>query len=255
VCAFVGALRETGQRAVVLARLPHGVRRVIRAGLAATAVLVGFGAVVVGAGLATHAGRAATLMGSLDGGVSASLLMAAVSMAYLPNVAIWGSAWSVGPGFAVGAKTSVTLGGVHLGALPAVPLLAALPANGAPPTLARLAIIAPIGAGLLAGWLLARSTAQTPHAQGPWERQRVMDAGWGLAAGAVAGLLMGILAWLSAGPLGPGRMAQLGPSAWRVGMAVALEVGVLAGATTWLRAWRRPRSVTAVAKAAGADTV
>jgi Family of unknown function (DUF6350) len=256
VCAFVGALRETGQRAVVLARVPHGVRRVMRAGLAATAVLVGFGAALVGAGLATHAGRAATLMGSLDGGVSASLLMAAVSMAYLPNLAIWGSAWSVGPGFAVGAKTSVTLAGVHLGALPAVPLLAALPANGAPPTFARLAIIAPIGAGLVAGWLLARSRVDAPDAQGRWwERQRLMDAVWGLAAGAVAGLLMALLAWLSAGSLGPGRMAELGPSAWHVGMAVALEVGVLTGATTWLLGWRRLRSATAGEETAGAETV
>jgi hypothetical protein len=249
VCAFVGALRETGQRAVVLARVPPGVRRVMRAGLAATAVIVGFGAVLVGAGLATHAGRAATLMSSLDGGVSASLLMAAVSTAYLPNVAIWGSAWSVGPGFAVGAKTSVTLGAVHLGALPAVPLLAALPANGAPPTFARLAILAPIGAGLLAGWLLARSQTHTPDARGPWgERQGLTDAAWGLAAGAVAGLLMGVLAWLSAGPLGPGRMAQLGPSAWRVGIAVAVEVGVIAGATVWLLGWHRLRSARAGAE-------
>jgi hypothetical protein len=250
-CAFVGALRETGQWTVVRARLPEGVRRVMRAGLAATAIIVGFGAAVIGAGLAAHAGRAATMMGSLDGGVSASVLMAAVSMAYLPNVAIWGSAWSVGPGFAVGAKTSVTLGAVHLGALPSVPLLAALPANGAPPTFARLAIIAPIGAGLIAGWLLARSRMHQPAAEGPWwERQRLLDAAWGLAAGAVAGLLMGVLAWLSAGSLGPGRMAQLGPSAWHVGLAVALEVGVIAGTTTWLLGWRRPPLAFAVAEPA-----
>jgi hypothetical protein len=63
------------------------------------------------------------------------------------------------------------------------------------------------------------------------------------------------LAWLSAGPLGPGRMAQLGPSAWRVGIAVALEVGVIAGATTWLLGWRRLRSTTAGAETAGAATV
>jgi Family of unknown function (DUF6350) len=256
VCAFVGALRETGQRAVVLARLPEGLRRVMRAGLAATAVIVGFGAALVGAGLATHSGRAATLMGSLDGGVSASLLMAAVSMAYLPNLAIWGSAWSVGPGFAVGAKTSVTLAGVHLGALPAVPLLAALPANGAPPMFARLALIAPIGAGLLAGWLLARSRAQTPNESGPWwERQRLTDGVWGLAAGAVAGLVMGILAWLSGGPLGPGRVAQLGPSAWHVGIAVTFEVGVLAGLTSWLLGLRRERSGTALEETADAEPV
>ena len=255
-CALVGALRETGQRAAVLARVPDGVRRVLRAGLAATAVIVAFGAVVVGAGLAMHAGRAATVMSNLDGGVSASLLMAAVSVAYLPNVAIWGSAWSVGPGFAVGAKTSVTLGGVHLGAVPAVPLLAALPANGTSPAFARLALIVPIGAGLLAGWLLARTRLLTPTTEGPWwERVRLRDAAWGLVAGAVAGLLMGLLAWLSAGPLGPGRMAQLGPSAWRVGIAVMLEVGLTAAATTWLLGRRQLRSSAAVEETAGAETV
>jgi hypothetical protein len=256
VCAFVGALRETGQRAVVVARLPDSVRRVMRAGLAATAVIVGFGAVLVGAGLALHAGRAATIMSSLDGGVSASVLMAAVSVAYLPNLAIWGSAWSVGPGFAVGTNTSITLGAVHLGTLPAVPLLAALPANGAPPTFARLAIIAPIGAGLLAGWLLARARVHTPNAQGPWwERQRLMDAVWGMAAGAVAGLAMGILAWLSGGSLGPGRMAQLGPSAWHVGIAVTFEVGALAGLTTWLLGWRREQTTATVEEMADAEPV
>ncbi len=255
-CALVGALRETGQRAVVLARVPGGVRRVLRAGLAATAVIVAFGAVVAGAGLAMHAGRAATVMSNLDGGVSASLLMAAVSVAYLPNVAIWGSAWSVGPGFAVGAKTSVTLGGVHLGAMPAVPLLAALPANGPSPAVARLALIVAIAAGLLAGWLLARSRVLTPSAEGPWwERLRLIDAAWGLAAGAVAALLMGLLAWLSAGPLGPGRMAQLGPSAWRVGIAVMLEVGLAAAATTWLHGWRQLRSPAAVEVTVDAESV
>ena len=255
LCAFVGALRETGQRAGVLARVPAGVRSVLRAALAATAVIVGVGAAVVGAGLAMHAGRAATLMGSLDGGVSASLLMAVVSVAYLPNLAIWGSAWAVGPGFAVGAKTSVTLGAVHLGALPAVPLFAALPANGTPPSLARLAILAPIGAGLLAGWLLARSRTQTPSSAGAWwERLRLIDAVWGVVAGSVAGMFMGVLAWLSGGPLGPGRMADLGPSAARVCIAVAFEVGLLAAATSWLLGWRRTRSVAALQEAAGGDT-
>jgi hypothetical protein len=166
------------------------------------------------------------VMGSLHGGVSATLLMAVVSIAYVPNLVVWGSAWSVGPGFAVGAKTSVALSGVHLGAVPALPLFAALPRDGAAPALGLLAVVGPIGGGLLAGWLLARVDAS-------WS--------WGLAAGAIAGSLLGLLAWLSAGPLGPGRMARLGPSAWQVGFAAAVEVGVLAAATSWLIGWRHPR--------------
>ena len=65
---------------------------------------------------------------------------------------------------------------------------------------------------------------------------------------------MGILAWLSAGPLGPGRMAHLGPSAWRVGIAVMLEVGLPAAATTWMLRWRQLRSVAAVEEPADAET-
>jgi uncharacterized protein DUF6350 len=228
VCAGLGALRETGQGAAAAGRLPADVRHAARAGIAAVAVIVGVGALLVVVGLAGHTNRASALMGSLHGGVSAAVLMALVSIAYVPNLAVWGSAWSVGPGFAVGAKTSVAMGGVHLGALPAVPLLAAVP-HSAPP-LGMLAIAAPIGAGLLAGWLLKRTGA---------------DWTWGFAAGAITGATLGVLAWLSAGPLGPGRMAQLGPSAWQVGLAAAAEVGVLAAATAWLLGWRDHQAASA----------
>jgi hypothetical protein len=226
ICVCVGALREAGQGAVVIGRLPIGVRHAARAGLAAAAVIVAVGALLVVAGLGAHAKRASVVMGSLHGGVSATLLMAVVSIAYVPNLVAWGSAWSVGPGFAVGAKTSVALGGVHLGAVPALPLFAALPRDGAAPALGLLAVVGPIGGGLLAGWVLARVDAQ-------WS--------WGLAAGAIAGALLGLLAWLSGGPLGPGRMARLGPSAWQVGFAAAVEVGVLAAATSWLIGLRQLR--------------
>jgi len=119
------------------------------------------------------------------------------------------------------------MGGVHLGALPAVPLFAAIPQSA--PRIGLLALAAPIGAGLLAGWLLKRAS---------------VDWTWGFAAGAIAGAALGVLAWLSAGPLGPGRMAHLGPSAWQVGFAVTVEVGVLAAATSWLLSWRELRATT-----------
>jgi Family of unknown function (DUF6350) len=227
-CAGVGALREAGQGSIALRRLPIGVRHAVRAGLAAVAVIGGVGAILVVAGLVTHANRASALMGSLHGGVSATVLMALMSIAYVPNLAVWGSAWSLGPGFAVGANTSVAFGGIHLGAVPAFPLLAALPRNGAIPALGSLAVIGPLAGGLLAGWFLARVRAQ-------WS--------WGLAAGAVAGSALGLLALLSAGPVGPGRMATVGPSAWQVGFAGAVEVGLLAAATSWVLCWRQDRLV------------
>jgi hypothetical protein len=32
--------------------------------------------------------------------------------------------------------------------------------------------------------------------------------------------------WLSGGPAGPGRLAEIGPSAWQLGLATAVEVGL-----------------------------
>jgi hypothetical protein len=61
----------------------------------------------------------------------------------------------------------------------------------------------------------------------------------GLAAVAVAGL-----AWLSAGPAGPGRMATTGPDWWSVGPVAGLEVAAAAAVTlaalAALRHHRRP---------------
>jgi Family of unknown function (DUF6350) len=59
-------------------------------------------------------------------------------------------------------------------------------------------------------------------------------------------VLLGVLAWLSAGPLGQGRMAQLGPSPWRVAIAALVEIGVLAAATAWLLGFRQLRQLAQV---------
>ncbi len=54
---------------------------------------------------------------------------------------------------------------------------------------------------------------------------------WGLACGAVSGAVLGLLAAVSGGPLGDGRLAAVGPSAWQVGAVSALEIGVAAAVT------------------------
>jgi 1,4-dihydroxy-2-naphthoate octaprenyltransferase len=229
--------------------VPVGVRTVSRAGFGAAAVVVAIGAASVMIALASSAQRAGLLAQSVHGGLPGLLLMAVISIAYLPNAVIWACAYAVGPGFAVGAKTSVSLLGSHLGAVPALPLLAALPDDGKPAPLAWLAFSGPLAAGIFAGWLLARALPfSAASGSSPWwVRYRVAAIGWGLAAGALAGLTLGVLASLSGGPLGPGRMATVGPSPWRVGVAAAVEVGLLAAATLCLLAWRsadRDRAIT-----------
>jgi hypothetical protein len=52
--------------------------------------------------------------------------------------------------------------------------------------------------------------------------------------GAGCGAVWTALAWVSGGPLGGDRLVDVGPSPWRVGLAVALEVGVAAVAAALL---------------------
>jgi hypothetical protein len=51
----------------------------------------------------------------------------------------------------------------------------------------------------------------------------LLDAG---LTALLAGISWAVLGWLSAGPAGPGRLAHVGPSAWQLGSAVVVEVGL-----------------------------
>ncbi|MGZ4597708.1 MAG: cell division protein PerM, partial [Actinomycetes bacterium] len=145
---------------------------------------------------------------------------------------VWAAAFAVGPGFAVGAGTQVTFAGVDLGAVPAVPLLAALPGDGSPGPTALMALLVPVVAGVVAGRLVDRRDAALPESElGTWRRL----AGLAAAAGGLAGLAVAALCALTSGPGGPGRLAEVGPSPWWVGLAAAGEVGLVAAATLLLR--------------------
>jgi hypothetical protein len=54
---------------------------------------------------------------------------------------------------------------------------------------------------------------------------------YGLAAGALTAATTAVLAALAGGALGPGYLAAVGPSAWRVALALVAEVAVPAALT------------------------
>jgi hypothetical protein len=220
VGAGSGVLREARLRPAVWRRVPQRARGLATGTVAVAAVLLAGGALVAGASFAMHAGRATSLAAASDPGFVGGLALFATGLALVPNAALWGTAWLAGPGFAVGTGTAVGPFGTTLGAVPALPLLAALP-TGAPPTwLGVVALAVPVGAGALGGVLLARRL-RCPAGHAALE---------GLALGPCAGAAMALLAWLSGGPLGGGRLSEVGPSWWQVGLAVTLEVGVAAAA-------------------------
>lgn len=226
--AAPAAMRTAGAGRSVWQRQSDVRRRALLTGTTAALLLLGAGALLVGFSLAVDGGRAADVAAAADPGAVGGLGLLLLGIALAPTAAVWGASWLAGPGFTVGASSSVAPFGVELGPVPALPLLAALPEGAPAGGLGLLALAVPVLAGALAG----RRFCQTGAGWG----SRLVDAA---AAGVVAGTLLAVGAVLAAGSLGGERLAQLGPSAWRTGAAVALEVaaGVAVGAA--LRARRR----------------
>lgn len=126
---------------------------------------------------------------------------------YVPTFAMWALAVVLGPGFAFGTNTHITLGAVEIGALPPIPLLALIPNN--PPTWAFALLVLPLAAAIWATRLLPREEDGRLHLQSVGEL---------LVLGMVAGVLFGVL---SSGGLGPGRLAHIGPVLWQLMLANA----------------------------------
>jgi len=230
--AWTGALRPSRLWRAAWLRVPARGRRLLRAALNASAVLAGGGALLVGASLALHLPQAADLAAAGAPGVGGGLALLVLGIALVPNAVVWGAAWLAGPGFAVGVGTAVGPFGHELGAVPAVPLLAALPGSGVATWVGLLALVVPLAGGALAG----RSVEGDP---GLGDAGLVRAALEAAAAGPVCGLLWLVVAWTSGGPLGGERLVDVGPSPWAVGLAVTGLVAVPAALTALVARRRR----------------
>ncbi len=195
----------------------------LRGGTASASVVIAASAVAVAA---LFLGNYAVLISLYEGvhaGILGGIALTIGQIAFLPNLVIWGASWFVGPGFAVGTGSSVGPLGTTLGPIPAIPILGALPA----PSLLGwgfLGLLVPVLAGFFIALAMRPRLVRTlgPHA----DTRSLLAAG--LASGVVGGILLGALAWASAGSAGPGRLVDVGPSPWIVGILAALEIGVAA---------------------------
>jgi Family of unknown function (DUF6350) len=230
----LGMLRGSPLADRLLDALPPGARSALPAAVAAVGTLVAAGAVLAGISLLAHHGEYGTLTRSLGPGVVGTLSLALLGILCVPNAAVWAAGYAVGPGFAVGTGTGVSAFGVTLGPVPAFPLLAALPSAPTPPSAARLVLVVPLIAGVVAGVLVAHRDPDAPPR---------VAAGWACAAAAAAGLAFAVLAALSGGPLGSGRLTAIGPSPWQVGLAAAVELALLAAPAAAITAWSTQRGI------------
>lgn len=249
--AFIGALRSTGAIVVLARRVPAPVRHGLRTGLIAALFVLAAGAGFTGLSVAISGGQAAEMIGAYRTGAAGQGGITLVSLGYGVNAAIWAVAYLLGPGFLLGTATTVRLTEVTVGPLPTVPLLAGLPDGPAGATGAALLAV-PVLAGMCAGWLLTRRLMRSRELPAAPTKTGVTPAGsgtprWSLVLGSAAisgpaaGLLLGLLGWLSAGSLGADRLARIGPVPWMMGLVAAavITVSAVLGAAA-ARSFRSP---------------
>ncbi|MGK5680882.1 cell division protein PerM [Actinoplanes sp. URMC 104] len=223
--ALAGSLSGTDALSVWADRLPRPLRHGVRAGVVAALLVLACGAVVTGLSVAVGGGQAADMISAYRTGVAGQAGITLVSLAYGANGAVWAAAYLLGPGFALGTGSAVQLTEVTVGPLPTLPLLAALP-NGPMGATGALLLALPVLAGFAAGWLLTLRLTRARPAPAPKPLPWPLVLGTALLAGPVAGIVLGLLAAFSGGPLGDGRMATIGPDPWVVGLVATAVLGV-----------------------------
>ncbi|MEU4349874.1 DUF6350 family protein [Streptomyces sp. NPDC023838] len=210
---------------------------VVRAGSAGVAVLLAGGALLAGTALVWHIGEAQDAFVRLAEDWPGRLAVALLGLALVPNAAVWGAAYGLGPGFVLGAGAVATpLGVAGTSAVPHFPLLSALPTESHGNWLTWSAAALPVLAGLAVGWWTARRATDEAWGRG----ETALAAAYGAAA---CGVALALLSALSGGPLGTERLAALGPVWWRTGGAALVWTGVVGvpGALV-LRWWRGRRA-------------
>lgn len=204
-----GVLVGSGMHRSLIARLPLLVRRGAVAAATTGAALVAAAGLTLLVALALRFHTVSSLGREAAPGVLDAAALLLVSLAYLPNLLLWALAYAAGPGFAIGGGAVVDPFSVSGGLLPGVPVLGAIPQD--PPPGAPLLLLLPVLAGMAGAAALRRRG-----------RLDIVDeAVVLLGSSAVVGVVVGVLCWLSAGALGSGRLADVGPDGLVVGLAVA----------------------------------
>ena len=222
IAALVGALRVDGRLRDAWDSWPSFVRGVIGGSAAAAGSVLAAAAGLLAYGLITDFGRVRDTFDQLAPGTVGGITLIVLCFLLLPNAVLLSACVLLGPGFAFGSDTSVSLVDVRLGQLPVTPLTAALPEPGEQPAWVIVLAAAPLLAGIVGGLLAVRDL----------EEPSVYDAVLrGCTAGGGAGLLVGLAVMCAGGAIGPGRMGDIGAVVWCVPVAViAMTVGGAAGA-------------------------
>jgi hypothetical protein len=227
----------SGRAAVWLSLAPAAARSVVTsAAWMLTVHLVAAVLLLTGA-LVADLGTALNVLSRLHTDSGDKVLFGLLTLTVVPNAVVCAGAYLLGPGFTVGTGTLVSPSVVAIGPVPLFPLLAALPDNGPTPVWTPFLVVVPVA--------IAAAGAIRGHRRNPtvvWDHGALQGA----VAGVLTGVAFALLAAVSGGAAGPGRMADVGPVAGQVLVhgIVSFGMGGLLGglaATWWLRRSLRGR--------------
>lgn len=225
LCGLVGGCAiavGSGRAAIWTSFLPLSLRAATAAAWRSLVWFALVSALVLAVSLVIDWDGAVNVMSQLHTSPGAATLLIGLCVLVTPNATLFSGSYLLGPGFAVGAHTIVTPTAVVLGPLPMFPLLAALPDDGATPgwDVALLAL-----PPLVAAVAVYRTLGRYPTPR--WDEAALR----GVGAGLICAVVFTVLAAVSGGAVGPGRMVDVGPFVFPVllhGIA-AFGIGGLVG--------------------------
>jgi hypothetical protein len=194
----------------------------LRGGVAAVTGIIGLSAALLAILLVANFGLVTSLYQGAQLGAVGGAAITLAQFAFVPNLVVWVASWLVGPGFALGAGSAISPVSTTVGPIPGLPILGAIPSGDF--AFGFVGLLVPVVLGYLAAVLVRPRLVATLHGRPLLGRSLLTAAGIGL----VAGVALALLAWFSAGAIGPGRLSVVGPNPWLVGLCAAVEVGIAA---------------------------
>lgn len=225
--ATAGVARRGGLWRTLVAQADPVALRGLRIGWLALVALLAAGALIVTVGLITSTGTVRELFAANAPGLGSGLGLFLLSVGYLPNAVLAGTAFVAGPGFTMG---TLSVGPLEFagGSLPGLPLLAGLPEQRA--GWWPLLLLLPLGVGVLVGWLCR---AVDPE---PLGRLRAVAV-----AAVVVALGSVLLAGSAGGRLGGGPFDPLDLRAPLLSLVLAAWIVLPGGVVAWMAGPRRMR--------------
>jgi hypothetical protein len=231
VSGTLGMAAGSGRLSVAVARVPGWVRSVAYGAVASVLLLLVASAVLVAVMVMLGLNQASSMMSGLHLSPGDYVMYTVATIAVAPNAVLLGGAYLLGPGFAVGTGTVISPSVVTLGPMPAFPLLAGLPEAGPVPgwTIAFMAV--PVLVAIVGSVLAQRAYGVTAYDSAALR---------GFGCGFGAALLSTLAIALAGGPMGTGRMADIGAPLGDVLVSAVAAMslgGLVAGVVTaW---WQR----------------